>query len=252
MFVVAQLSDLHFNGTREHRARVMAALDYLVGTCGGSRNIDALLVTGDLADDGLPEEYREAATTLVTDIPTLTILGNHDDRGAYSQVHTGRRSTSPVNRALQLDDGSSSLLLLALDSSIPGRNDGYLGDETLRWAREQIAHARDTDVLLAFHHPPTTIGMPFMDERRMFDTEGLESLMADFPNVLGVACGHAHSSAATVFCGRPLIVAPGVSSTLSLPFEGEDFLNEVQGPGVALHLIDDHRMTTHFRTLPAW
>jgi len=64
MFVVAQISDLHFNGTAAHRDRIDAVLNYLNVECDGPKTIDALLVTGDLADEGLPAEYREAAETL--------------------------------------------------------------------------------------------------------------------------------------------------------------------------------------------
>lgn len=244
MVVVAQISDLHFNGTAEHRDRVIAVLDYVAAT----RGVDALLVTGDLADQGTEAEYAEAAATVASPLPTLTLLGNHDDRFAYTQVRDGIGSTAPVNSVLRLDD----LLILGLDSSIPGQSDGYLSDETLSWARGHLAAAGDVDVLLTWHHPPATIGMPKMDTRRMGGEERAAALVEDYPNIVGIVTGHAHTPAATVFAGRPLIVAPGVSSTLNLPCEGDDWLNGSQGPGLALHVIDDHRLTTHFRVLSHW
>lgn len=244
MVVVAQISDLHFNGTDEHRNRSAAVLDYVHSTTG----IAALLVTGDLADEGLPAEYAEAAATLVTDIPTLTLMGNHDDRGAFTAQRDGVAATGPVNSSLLLDD----LLILALDSSIPGRSDGYLSDGTLSWAREQIAAAGDVDVLVSWHHHPADIGLPHMDARRLNDPDRAAALLHEHPNIVGVVTGHAHTPAATVFAERPLVVAPGVASTLNLPFEGSDWVNATQGPGLAFHVIDDHRLTTHFRVLSHW
>ena len=109
MFVVAQISDLHVNGTADHRKRVDAVMDYLNGRCGGPRNIDALLVTGDIADEGLPEEYREAIEALGTDIPMLLTLGNHDDRSAFNAVvHDSDACSEPVNSALRLPTACSS------------------------------------------------------------------------------------------------------------------------------------------------
>ncbi|WP_026918169.1 metallophosphoesterase family protein [Gordonia shandongensis] len=254
MHVVAQVSDLHFNGTAENRKRAEAVMDYLNGRCGGPRNIDALLVTGDIADEGLPTEYREALDTLVTDIPTVMLLGNHDDRAAFTEVTAGTGRTDPVNSALRVpaSDAGSGLLVLALDSSIPGRSDGYLSRPTLDWARSQIADAGpDTDVLVAFHHPAIDIGIGFIDGMRQLDPRLLADFVAEHPGIVGCVSGHAHTAAVTSFAGRPHAVAPGVASTLNLPFEGSAVINSSHRPGVAFHLIDDaHRLTTHFRGVP--
>ena len=249
MFVVAQISDLHFRNDAAQRARIDAVMSYLNARCGGPANIDALLVTGDLTDDGLPEQYVEAEAGIVTDIPRLTLLGNHDDRAAYRAVTAPDDAAryAPVNSALMLD----GLLLLGLDSSIPGRPDGDLSDDTLDWASSQIDAAGDAHVLVSFHHPPAPVGMPFMDSIRMVEPERLAGLVARHPNIVGLVCGHIHSAAARTFAGVPLIMAPGVSSTLNLPFEGDEVLNESQPPGIAFHLIaDDGTVTSHFRAAP--
>ncbi|WOC12051.1 metallophosphoesterase [Gordonia sp. MP11Mi] len=245
MLVVAQISDLHFRGDAEQRERILAALDYLHDRCGGSANIDALLVTGDLTDEGTADQYREAAATLTTDIPTVTLLGNHDDRTAYRHVaHPDAADPSaPVDSALLLD----GLLILALDSSIPGRNDGSISDETLTWAAEQISGAGDVPVLIAFHHPPNKVGMPFMDSIAQLDPSNLEAFVRRHPRIIGLVCGHIHSPSAGMFAGIPVVTAPGVSSTLNLPFEGDDIVNDSQPAGIAFHFVDGDRLTTHFR-----
>ncbi|GAB22705.1 MAG TPA: metallophosphoesterase [Gordonia polyisoprenivorans] len=243
MFVVAHISDLHFNGTRFNRARIESTLSYLNARADG---IDALLVTGDIADEGTPREYVEAYRVLDSPLPTLVTVGNHDLRENYSEVLGNERSTAPVNSSLLVDD----VLLLSVDSSIPGRNDGYLDDETLTWMSAQIdAAGADTRVLVAFHHPPVTIGMTFMDTIRQTGEERLAELVATHPNIVGFVCGHAHSACVTRFADRPLAIAPGVASTLNLPFEGTEIINRGQPPGIAFHLIDGDRLITHFRSV---
>ena len=249
MFVVAQISDLHFRDDADQHARIDAAMAYLNDRCGGADRIDALLVTGDLTDDGRLEQYREAERHIVTDVPTLVLLGNHDDRAAYRRVtrpDDGGAPYAPVNSALSLD----GLLLLGLDSSIPGRPDGDLSDDTLDWASAQMDAAGEVPVLVAFHHPPAPVGMPFMDSIRMVDPERLEALTERHPNIVGFVCGHIHSASARMFAGRPLVMAPGISSTLNLPFEGDEVLNDTQPPGIAFHLIGDGVLTSHFRAIP--
>ncbi|NED65070.1 metallophosphoesterase, partial [Streptomyces sp. SID10244] len=53
MFVVAHISDLHFNGTRYNRSRIESTLGYINARADG---IDALLVTGDITDEGSESE----------------------------------------------------------------------------------------------------------------------------------------------------------------------------------------------------
>lgn len=76
----------------------------------------------------------------------------------------------------------------------------------------------------------------------------MAALIRDRPEVAGVVTGHAHSPAASVFAGRPLIVGPGVTWTLRLPWEGEDPADLDAPVGFAFHVLDDERrLTTHFR-----
>ncbi|MEE4024973.1 metallophosphoesterase [Gordonia sp. PKS22-38] len=250
MFVVAHISDPHFNGTRYNRRRIEATLDYIHARAHG---IDALLVTGDITDEGSESEYREAHGVLYSPLPMLITAGNHDHRERFNAGLLGRESSAPVNRS-QLIDG---VLFVVCDSSIPGRNDGHIADETLAWMSAEIAAAgAQTPVVVAFHHPPVTLGMDFMDSIRQTGEERLAALVSEYPNIVGFVCGHAHSPSVTTFAGRPLAIAPGVASTLNLPFEGTEVVNRGQPPGIAFHFLlgldegpDTWRLVTHFRSV---
>ena len=53
------------------------------------------------------------------------------------------------------------------------------------------------------------------------------------------------------FAGRPLVVGPGVTWTLRLPWEGERIADREAPPGLAFHVLDDSgRLTSHFRVVP--
>jgi len=78
----------------------------------------------------------------------------------------------------------------------------------------------------------------------------LAALVHRHPQVVAVLCGHAHTPAATTFAGRPLLVAPGVVSTLKLPWEHGDGLDHDLPPAIAFHVLDDTwRLTTHYRVI---
>ncbi|MFC1411128.1 metallophosphoesterase [Streptacidiphilus sp. N1-12] len=250
MLVLAHLSDIHIDDSPRSAARARSVLRYLEAL---PFDLDAVLVTGDITDHGLPREYELARRILTSRHPVLTCPGNHDDRAAYREVLLGEPAAedpaAPVNRVRRI----GRAVIALCDSTVPGTSPGRLDQDTCAWLADVLDETpADTPVLIAFHHPPATLHHPFIDGIRQFDTEPLAALVAAHPNVVGLLCGHAHTAAATTFAGRPLLVAPGVVSTLRLPWEqGAEFmLDPSHPPTVAFHVLDeDNRLTTHYRTV---
>ncbi|MFJ9447534.1 metallophosphoesterase [Kitasatospora sp. NPDC101235] len=252
MLTIAHLSDIHLgqvhrrDGGKRARRRaeqVMAYLDALPGP------LDAVLVTGDLADQGLPEEYRQVAEVLSSRHPVLICPGNHDHRSPYREVLLGEApGEEPVNRLHRLPGAD----VLMLDSSIPGQHDGLLDDRTLDWLDAELGSGRsELPALVAFHHPPVELHLPYVDEIRQFGEVRLARVLRRHPRVAALFCGHSHTPAATTFAGLPLLVAPGVVSTVTLPCEGGQVISFDHPPMLAFHILDgDGRLTTHYRALP--
>ena len=243
--VIAHISDLHVTGEPARRMRIRAVIDHVNARADG---IDVLVVTGDVTDDGTPAQCAEAAEILgASRVPTLVIPGNHDRRPEFSRaLLDGTPTDLPLNRSALI----GGVLYLMCDSTIPGRDDGWLSDNSLGWMESQIvAVGADTPVVVCYHHPPVTLQMPFMDNIRQIGEDRLAELIGRHPNVVGSLCGHAHSGAVTAFGGRPLVVAPGVSATLKLPFEGEGIIDVTQPAGIAFHHLDGFRLITHFRVV---
>jgi len=256
MLLFAHLSDTHLDGADTALRRTRAVMRRL-----REMPLAAVLVTGDIADHGAVAEYEQAAAELVADVPVLVLPGNHDERGAFRKVLLGAAAAGgavrdaagdgPVNRA-QVVDG---VLFALCDSSIPGRDDGRLAPETLAWLRATLA-AHQGPALVCLHHPPVMVHHPLLDGIRLGNPDDLAAVLADRPNVAGVLCGHAHLAASTGFAGRPLVVAPGVVSTVRLPWTSprpltwDDVVEADEPPGVAFHVLDDTGgLTTHFRSV---
>lgn len=246
--LLAQISDLHIGqdyqndgGTRAlHRAH--RVIDYLNSLPG---DVDGVLVTGDLADHGLPDEYRTVRELLgMLRFPVFTCPGNHDERVAYQTTLLGEASEDgePVNHVHHL----GGFTIVMCDSSIPRRNEGLLDDTTLTWLDKVLTETEDP-ALVCFHHPPVVLHNPFLDEIRLRNDEQFADVLND--KVVAVLCGHAHTAATTTFAGRPLVVAPGVVSQSVLPVEGDHVVDYDLPPAVALHVVDDRGLVTHFRSV---
>jgi 3',5'-cyclic AMP phosphodiesterase CpdA len=241
--VLAHLSDTHLDGHDRSFARTRQVMDYLHSLPG---RVDAIVVTGDITHNGLPDEHEQAEKVLRSPLPIYTCPGNHDGYTPYewpqNQVH---------------DLGEATLILC--DSVIMGRDDGQFSEETLDWLSATLAGtAPEKPVLIGFHHPPVILHHDLLDSINLDvrSQERLAALMAEYPRVVALLCGHAHSAAAGTFAGRPVLVAPGVYSTLNLPWELDAELawrntaDFGQPPALAFHIIGDGgRVTTHFRFL---
>ncbi|TDC99080.1 phosphodiesterase [Nonomuraea deserti] len=243
--LLAQISDLHLDGTDRALRRATRIMSYLRTL---PRPVDAVLVTGDIADHGEEAEYEQAAQILAAPFPVLTCPGNHDARPAYRKALLRQPpGAGPVNEVHHIGDTA----ILMCDSTIPGRNEGRLDSETLAWMHATLdGLAAGTPALIAFHQPPAELHHPLPDSQRLEGTGDLAALLDAHPQVVAVLTGHAHTAAASTFAGRPLIVAPAVTWTLRLPWEGDEPADREQPPGLAFHILDDdRRLTTHYRVV---
>ncbi|MCX5192924.1 metallophosphoesterase [Streptomyces sp. NBC_00249] len=251
MIVIAHLSDVHLDGGPRALERTRAVMEYLDAL---PYDLDAVLVSGDIADNGAAHEYEQARKALDSRHPTVVCPGNHDERRAFRRGLLGEEdnpSGGPVDQVLRGD----GFVLAVCDSSVPGEHHGMLEDSTLDWLDGILDDTpHEVPVLVAFHHPPVPLHTPYVDGIRQFGEERLAALAERHPHLRAFLCGHAHTAAVTTFAGRPLLVAPGVVSTLRLPWERQDgpehHVHMDEPPAVAFHVLgDDGRLTTHYRVV---
>lgn len=244
MHVIAHVSDLHVDDGEHSRSRAARTMRFVQALPGP---LAAIVISGDLADNGKASEYTFVRDLLTDDVPVVTCPGNHDVRGPYREVFLGEPpADGPVNRV----DRIGGLTFAMCDSSIPEQNDGYLADETLHWLDEVLGTTPDDPAFICFHHPPVPLASPFMDRIRQFGADRLADVLARHEQVVAVLCGHAHTPAATTFADRPVLVAPGVVSTLRFPWEGDDSFDRDLPPAIAFHVLDNGHLVTHYRVVP--
>jgi 3',5'-cyclic-AMP phosphodiesterase len=248
MFVVAHVSDTHFgNAVQDPADRAAAVMDHLLAM---SPRPDLLVLSGDVADHGLADEYVTARAWLDRwPGPAAVCPGNHDVRTAYVEG-LGLESRTVVEHG-----GYRFVMLDSLIDAVAGVrvDEGRLGPDQLAWLDHRLG-ASDAPAFVCLHHPPTTIGLELMDPIRLTDGDALAAVIDHHPHVVATLVGHAHTMGTTTFAGRPLLIGGGVVSTVTTDAEHVDTLWYAAPPSLALHLVDDEvsppRVTTHWRALP--
>jgi Icc protein len=174
-----QLSDIHFadrsapvNG-RDPAGRLRAVL---AATHPESSLVDALVLTGDLTDDGSRSGCRDLAAVLAPlGLPILAVPGNHDDPRAV------RDTFGPG--VLEI----GGWRIIGIDSTRPDQIHGTV-DVTAEMSRLDGYDRRPT--ALAMHHPPVT-----PSTYAWFQLDGaaeLRAAVARRPHVKALFTGHLH------------------------------------------------------------
>lgn len=241
--LLAQISDLHIKrpgalayrrvDTAAYLARCVAALNAL------QPRPDAVIVTGDLVDQGDPEQYAHLKTLLAPlAIPYFLLVGNHDDRAALRAAFPERAELHRDGTFIQYAADLGPLRLIALDSLVPGHSAGTLCDARLAWLAAQLDDAAGKPTVVALHHPPFACGIGHMDELRLEPSAAarLATLIAAYPNVERVMCGHVHRSMFVRFGGTIASAVPAPAHQVALDLRDDaPSAFVMEPPGFALH-----------------
>lgn len=234
MITVNQLSDTHFStpGNRSHggfgydtdEAFEAALAHAFRSDTSADRSADLVVVTGDVADHGRPDEYAVAIEALARiPVPTNVIPGNHDF-DVPLKVSLPRPGLG-MDRVQRL----GPWLFVYADSNHLGREvgsdgrlvdlptridaDAALGPVETAWIDEMIEASDAEHVFVWLHHPP---GMPGSYGSKTLDRETAD-LVERNPSIRGFAAGHIHSDPVLRIAERPVYVCPAL--TISFDFE---------------------------------
>ena len=145
--LIAQITDLHIDEPGAFMRRFVDAntkLETAIGYLHARRERpDLVLATGDLTNDGRPEQFRLLKELLERlQIPIYLIPGNHDEREEFRSAFSDRPwmpASGPIDYVI--DD--YPVRLIGMDTSEPGRHDGTLDDDQLTWLDSTLSATPD-------------------------------------------------------------------------------------------------------------
>jgi 3',5'-cyclic AMP phosphodiesterase CpdA len=246
--LLAQLSDLHICDEWEGvdpAARLERVVD---AVCSLPNPVDAVLVSGDLTDDGSEESYRLARRLLGRfEVPVHVLPGNHDDRHRLREAFDlPGAGEEPINYSVSV----GSLRIVVFDSVVLGRDPGAYSAEQLAWLDEELGRASESPTLLALHHPPLPTGLPSWDAINLAagERDAMAEVVARHPQLRVIVGGHLHRAAAGVLAGCPVFSAPSASLQARPDFEHDD-VEFVDPPGFALHVLNGREFSSQVEML---
>lgn len=243
--LIAQITDCHLraDGVPLHgRVDTAAALAAAVAQIRALDPApDAIVVTGDIADQGLAEDYAAIRSLLdPLPAPTFVIPGNHDDRAELGEAF-GDWGYLPRDREfLHYTVERFPLRLIGLDTVIPGEVGGGLCAQRLAWLAERLAEQPRRPTVIFMHHPPFATGIRFMDRPPFEGGEALRTLILGHRQVQAIVCGHVHRAVQTTWAGTLAAIAPSTAYQMPLAFHADDRYRYIADPAaIALYLWEE-------------
>lgn len=247
--LLAQLSDLHI-GANENGFDPVPHLEAVVEAVWSLPNRpDAVLVSGDLTDDGAESGYEVARELLERlDAPLHVLPGNHDDRALIRQAFDlPGEGDDPVRYSVD----AGELRLVVFDSNVPGQDPGRYDPEQLRWLDAELGTDPERPTLLALHHPPLVTGIEEWDGINLEPGQLplLAEVVARHPQLRAIVGGHLHRVAASALAGVPVLAVPSAYLQARPDFETEG-VELVPHPGFALHVLRDGKLASQVESVP--
>ena len=222
---ILHVSDTHLLGDGKRHYDVVdttAALRSVLDRASSVADVDVVVLSGDLSDDGTPASYRAllelvepwAAERGAVVVPAM---GNHDLRAGFEEV-LGERERTVLVRGFRV---------VTVDTSVPGAGYGRLDDARLDRLRVALAGGEDPDraeraadpgwaafrpTVVVLHHPPVPARSALLAALELQDPGAFLEICAE-AGVAAVLAGHYHHALVASAQGVPVVVAPGVANS---------------------------------------
>lgn len=239
--LIAQISDTHIAPPGQMTCGV-APMAQNLAACVQSLNAlperpDIVVISGDLTQTGSAVEVAHAAEILSElACPWVVVPGNHDDRKTLWDALGGGPCPSREDGFLSFALPGHPLTIIGLDSTVPGQPGGALCPVRARWLRARLEEAEGAPVAIVLHHPPLHLGVPETDLDGFANAETLGEIVADFPNVERLLCGHVHFESHSRWHGSVVTTAPSPGMQLAFdPGQGAQSRFWLSPPAYLLH-----------------
>jgi 3',5'-cyclic-AMP phosphodiesterase len=220
---ILHISDIHFRrayeqcedgykGMLSKMQSPLIPLDYCIKKVKEKEEIDVLMISGDLTEDGEEEDYsflKQHIENLIGKTKMVVTLGNHDKKANFRKGWLlEKESEKPYNEIHEFEE----LYVISFDNSVHENPNGIIENDQLIWIKEAFRKTKDKPVILLTHHHllenqnilPTAVG-----------SDALLEVMKN-QNIICILNGHTHHHYMGMAAGKPYFTADSMS------FCGED------------------------------
>ena len=216
--IIAQVSDTHIaldtpDADRRIRdfARTIADINAL------DPAPDVIVHTGDIVQNGRPDEYAQAVAILAkARAPVYVLAGNRDDRANLRAAFSAGGYLAPDSEFIDYAIEHFPVRLIAVDTLSSGGNKGDFCASRVRRLIDLIDAETTKPIAVFAHHPPFEV--PVGPDPINFETPEamarLRQALQHSGRVVAIISGHVHRGTAGHVGSIPATVMPCIATTL--------------------------------------
>jgi len=197
--LIAQISDTHIVQPDMVESKTHGRIDaleaFIEHISGMDEKPDLILHTGDVSQDGKPEEYEAVKLRMnALDIPVFFALGNRDQSENLVDGLSGLGGLKLVEGFLIYSIDEYPVRLIAVDTQNRGSRIGTTCSVRLGILEALLKEDPDKPTALFMHHPPfevTTSKYPFQFDDPVL-ADAFLRLVEQHKQVMHLFCGHMH------------------------------------------------------------
>lgn len=226
--LICQLTDLHVRPAGKPANRVSETNMFTERAFRAVARLnpspDVVVITGDLTDCGLDEEYANLNRLLrkFLPMPVFVIPGNHDRRGNLRAGLKHLPGVAVDPHYVQYTVDEYPVRLVMLDTLVPGAGHGELGSEQLEFLDRALAAAPDKPTIVGMHHPPFACGIAHMDRINLRNIPEFAAIIGRHRQVERIICGHHHRPIVARLAHAIASIAPSVAHQVEMTLNPHD------------------------------
>ncbi len=207
---------------------------------------DAILVTGDIADDHSAAAYANFRRALEPyGLPVFCLPGNHDEPALMTDLVNGQG----FQYGGSAEFGGWSAVFI--DTHVPGRPEGHVVPAELARLETALQSFGTRPTLVCLHHPPLAVGSRWLDGVGLRNADDVLAVIDRYPAVRVVLGGHVHQAFEQRH-GHALVLATPSTCAQFTP-RTERCVMDLKPPGYRwLTLLPDGRIETEVMWLQDW
>lgn len=217
---IIHMSDLHLTSDKHPIWGVDTYKQFVkaLNSIGSIHDVDCIVVSGDIADDGNLLTYQYADELLNSfSIPVLWCPGNHDNIDTFFAFAKSSKSIieNPVTiNGIQL----IPLNTVAPDENCPNLNcsRGVLFENDFQYLSNNIS-GQDNPSILVMHHPSIEPG-GWMNNKILKNRELFNDTIQHYRNIFLILYGHIHYHMIHKQYGKTFVSAPSVGFAFNKDF----------------------------------
>lgn len=201
----AQISDVHYSTVRADNSYKLLSqtkplLEDAVGQINEAKNLDFVVITGDLIDKPKKESLIETTEILNTlNYPWYTVIGNHDTttdgflkKDKYIEILNERNPDFKFDSTYYSFKVKSGYRLIFMDGAKNKgiSSNGIIPKEELNWLDEILKKSKNDVVLIFIHFPLVT---PFdSPNHEILNADEFKSVLDKYDMPIAIFSGHYH------------------------------------------------------------